>query len=126
LYFIEILIIVFLIKNFKEYFYQMEHGVFILNGIVFYICVSAIALTNATFVRLSWFPYFFVIIGLSYIYHFINDSENKKFFKTMVFLYFGLLFIRLVIIIDGGDWIPYDVFFSGTPREGQFYMMEYR
>jgi hypothetical protein len=126
-YFLEILIIVLLIKNFRNKFYLTQKGTIILNGMVFYLCISTMALNNATFVRFGWYPYFFVIIGLSYIYHFIDSKDNKKHFRTIIFLYFGLLFIRLVIIIDGGDWLPYKAFFLDTPyRKGQFDWMEYR
>jgi hypothetical protein len=126
-YLLEIFLILLLIRNFKEKFYGTIKGTVIVNGMVFYLGISAMALNNATFVRFSWYPYYFVIIGLSYIYSFIDDKENKKHFLTLIFLYFGLMFIRLVIVIDGGDWIPYKAFFFDFPfREGQFDWMEYR
>lgn len=125
-YFIEIILISILGFNFKDKFYQTEIGTFFFNGMVIYILVSTLALTNPTFVRFGWYFFVFIIVGITYIYSFIDDVKQKNIFKTLTFLYFTLLFFRLVIILDGGDYMPYKTFFQDFDRQGQFDWMEYR
>lgn len=125
-YFLEILIIIYLILKFRPRFYQTKYGTFILNGMFVYILVSALALTNATFVRFGWYFFIFIIIGMTYIYDYIEVRQQKKMFKNLTFLYFGILYLRLVIVLDGGDFMPYKTFFQDFDRHGQFDWMEYR
>jgi hypothetical protein len=83
-------------------------------------------ITNATFIRFSWYYLIFVVLALPYMYAFINDQKNKQTFKLLVFFYFALLFFRLLISYDGGDLLPYKSIFQDFERNGMWEFMEYR
>jgi len=125
-YFLEILLIIILMLKFRTQFYLTQQGTFIFNGMFAYILISALALTNATFVRFGWYFFIFVIVGMTHIYTYIEDKKQKKMFKNLTFLYFGLLYLRLVFLLDGGDFMPYKAFFQDFDRHGNFDWMEYR
>ena len=126
LYLIEIFIIIGLFFAYKSKFYQSKLGILAINGSVFYILLSAIALTNANFVRFTWYPFIFVIILISKIMYDFSGVQKRVVFKTVVFLYFGLLYFRYVFYLDEGDWIPYKAIYMDTERHGKFDFMEYR
>ncbi len=125
-YLIEVIVIIILILFFKNKFYETQKGKLVLNGMFLYILVSLLSLTNATFVRFGWYYYFFVIIGFTYIYNFIEAPKQKGLFKNITFLYFSLIFFRIVIIWDGGDLLPYKSIFEDYERGGMWEFMEYR
>jgi len=125
-YFLEIVLIIIMMLKFRSQFYKTKHGTFIFNGMFAYILISALALTNATFVRFGWYFFIFIIIGMTNIYTYIDDKKQRKIFKHLTFLYFALLYLRLVFLLDGGDFMPYKAFFQDFDRHGAFDWMEYR
>jgi hypothetical protein len=125
-YFIEVILIIGLMLKFKADFYKDKMSQFIFNGMFVYVLVSLLALKNATFVRFGWYFYLFVIIGLAHIYNYIDQQKNKSMYKMLVFLYFGFLFFRLLIVLDGGDYMNYKAFFQNFNRNGLWDYREYR
>lgn len=125
-YFFEASILTLLVYKFKKYFYEYKLLVPILNGMIAYILFAIIGITNPTFVRLSWYYIIFLVIALPYMYVFIKDAKQKQLFKIIVFVYFASLFVRLLILYDGGDFLPYKAFFEDFERNGVWEYMEYR
>ena len=112
--------------KFQKDFYQEKRTTLIFNGFVLYILIIIISLTNATFIRLSWVYFIFVVLALPYLYHFIKDAKLKRTFKILVFVYYSLVFFRLLLVFDGGDFLPYKSIFQDFNRNGIWEWMEYR
>lgn len=125
-YFLEILLIIILMLKFRAQFYLTNKGIFIFNGMFAYVLISALALTNATFVRFGWYFFIFIILGITDIYTYIDDKKQRKMFKNLTYFYFALLYLRLVFLLDAGDFMPYKTFFQDFDRHGAFDWMEYR
>ena len=125
-YLIEIIVLTILSLNFRNEFYKNKESTIVLNGLVGYIMIVIMGITNATFIRFSWYYLIFVVLALPYMYAFINDQKNKQTFKLLVFFYFALLFFRLLISYDGGDLLPYKSIFQDFERNGMWEFMEYR
>lgn len=125
-YLFEILLLIVLIFKFKNKFYTSDKGTLILNGMLGYAFISILSLTNATFVRFTWYYLIFILLGLPYIYQFIAVRSQKRQFKFAVYLYYSLLFFRLLILYDDGDFLPYKSIFNDFDRHGRWEFMEYR
>ena len=83
-------------------------------------------MTNATFIRLAWYYFFFVIIALPYMFIFARTNFNRLTFKSFIYIYYSLVFFRLLLVYDGGDFMPYKSIFQDFDREGRWEYMEYR
>ncbi len=125
-YLIEIILLTVLALNFRTEFYKSKETTVIFNGFLGYILVLILGLTNATFVRFAWYYLIFVAIALPYIYTYMINLKNKQVYKLLVFLYFGLLFFRLLISYDAGDLLPYKTIFQDFERHGRWEYREYR
>lgn len=125
-YLLEALLLVILLLKFKTKFYETKWGTLIMNGFFAYIIISIVALTNASFVRFTWYYFIFLAVALPYIYNFIQDKKSKNAFKLLVFLYFGLLYFRLLFLYDDGDLMPYKTIFQDFNRNGMWEHFEYR
>lgn len=125
-YIAELLLFVSLAFMFKKYFYQYKQTVLIFNGFIFYILMSIVGLTNASFVRLSWYFFIFVVLAIPYMYSFLKDEKLKMVFKSLVFVYYTAVFFRLLIVFDNGDFMPYKTIFQDFDRGGMWDHMEYR
>jgi len=125
-YFIEILLLIWLLLQFRADFYKTKYGTLLANGLFGYIIVNIMALTNASFVRFGWYYFFFLILAIPSIYNFINSQKTKMAFKTIVFAYYSLLFFRLLIVYDGGDFMPYKSIFQDFNRGSMWEFMEYK
>jgi hypothetical protein len=125
-YLFEVVLLTVLALNYREEFYKNRESTIVFNGLVGYIFVTIIGLTNATFVRFSWYYFIFLVLALPYMYNYISDLKQKRLFKNLVFLYFSLLFFNLLINFDSGDLMPYKSIFQDFPRNGRFDFMEYR
>lgn len=125
-YIIETLVLFFLLIKYKLGFDKVPHGRFFFNGFLFYIFVTFFAVKNASFIRFSWYYIIFVYIGMAYIYTFIQTRSERQLFLFLTVVYFSALFFRLLFLYDGGDFMPYKMFFQDFDREGMFDFMEYR
>lgn len=126
LYVIEGLLLSYVAYVYKNIFYRNPKTTVIFNGFLIYIVITIAAVTNATYVRFSWYFFIFVILGLSHVYLYINNLKEKRTYRLFVFLYFALLLIRMLFVWDNGDLIPYKAFYLDTERKGYFDFMEYR
>ena len=125
-YLFEVFLLIILLIKFKNNFYETEKGKMILNGLFCYIIISILSLTNATFVRFTWYYLIFILLALPSIYEFIKLKEQKRLFKFAVYSYYSMLFFRLLIVYDGGDFMPYKSIFQKFDRHGRWEFMEYR
>jgi hypothetical protein len=125
-YVIELLLFTSLAFIFKKYFYQYKETMLIFNGFIFYILMSIVGLTNASFVRLSWYFFIFVVLAIPFMYSFLQDQKLKTIFKSFVFAYYIAIFLRLLFVFDNGDLMPYKAIFQDFDREGMWEHMEYR
>jgi hypothetical protein len=125
-YVIELIMFISLAFWFKKYFYQYKQTTLIFNGFIFYILMSIVGLTNASFVRLAWYYFIFVVLAFPYLYSFIKDGNLKLVFKSFVFVYYTAIFLRLLLVFDNGDFMPYKTIFQDFDRGGMWDFMEYR
>lgn len=123
-YFIEVLLLIYLLLKFRNDFYKSEFGTLIINGLFGYIIVNIMSLTNASFVRFGWYYFFFLILALPSIYNFIQDKKSRKTFKMLVFIYYSFIFLRLLIVYDDGDFMPYKSIFQDFSRNSRWEFME--
>jgi len=125
-YLIEAALLIYLMVKFRSGFYKTKFGILMLNGLFGYIVINIMALTNASFIRFGWYYIIFLAIALPYMYTLIDDKELKSKFKTLVFVYYSLLFFRLLISYDEGDLMPYKSIFQDFRRNGMWEHYEYR
>jgi len=125
-YLIEGSILFVLAIKFRAYFYRYNETTIIYNGFILYILILLISLTNATFIRFTWYYFIFVILALPYIYIFSKKNVFRFSFKNLLFLYYTLLFFRLLLLFDGGDFLPYKSIFQDFDRNSIWNYMEYR
>jgi hypothetical protein len=125
-YLFEIILLVILVLFFKAKLYQSKNGIVVLNGLYCYIIISILSLTNATYVRFTWYFLIFIIIGIPMIYQEIASAVNKRHFKFAVYTYYSLMFFRLLTFYDDGDFLPYKSIFQDFERNGRWEFMEYR
>lgn len=113
------LIIRFNIYKVQNYKYQIVY-----NASVIYMFFLLLAVTNATAVRFTWY---FLIGAIMFISHEINiNRKNRNLIILLVITYFSLIFFRIMIVWDNGDFMPYKSIFNDIPRHGQWEFMEYR
>ncbi|MGP6545766.1 EpsG family protein [Ornithobacterium rhinotracheale] len=125
-YLIEALALFILGLKFRTSFYQTPKGIAIFNGFALYVFFTLATLTNASFLRLTWYYFIFLVLAIPYMYNAIKDIKLRNFFKLCLGVYFGATFIRLLILWDGGDLMPYKSIFQDFNRNGRFEFMEYR
>ncbi len=125
-YFAEVVVLSFILLQYKEEFYKNPTTKMIANGLFMYILVSLLGLTNPSFIRFCWYYLPFFVLGIAYFISFQQNSGRLKLFKASFLLYFSLLFFRLLILYDDGDLMPYKTIFEDYNRNGRFEYMEYR
>ena len=127
-YALEVLLFGVLAVLFKPIMYGSEHknAVLFYNGFVVYVWVILFALTNATFVRLAWYFFIFVPLALPTTLHVLKDVNLKQVFKVTLIVYYSAIFFRLLLVYDGGDFMPYKSIFQDFERNGMWEFMEYR
>lgn len=125
-YLLETALLVMLALLFRKKFKGSRKELIIFNGFVFYLLMIMVSLTNATFVRLAWYYFIFVTLALPYMYVYIKDKSMKLGFKSATYIYFALIFFRLLIVYDSGDFMPYKSIFQDFDRNGDWEFMEYR
>uniref|UniRef100_UPI0039A62E88 EpsG family protein n=1 Tax=Ornithobacterium rhinotracheale TaxID=28251 RepID=UPI0039A62E88 len=125
-YLIEALTLFILGLSFRNYFYQTKKGIAIFNGFTLYVFFTLATLTNASFLRLTWYYFIFLVLAVPYMYNAIQEVKFRNFFKLCIGIYFGAVFIRLLFLWDGGDLMPYKTIFQDFDRQGRWEWMEYR
>jgi len=111
---------------FRKYFYQYKQTMLFFNGFILYLLICVIGLTNPTFVRLAWYYFVFVALSLPYMLYFLKDANLRVSFKSLISMYYAMVFFRLLISYDDGDLMPYKAIFQKGDREGMWEYMEYR
>jgi hypothetical protein len=124
-YLIEIVLFGSVILKFKHLFYN-NGNVVILNGFLMYTWVILFGLTNATFIRLAWYYFIFSPLALAYLVFYLKGNVKKMLGTSLFYVYYALIFFRLLIAYDGGDLMPYKSIFQDFDRNGMFEFMEYR
>lgn len=125
-YLIESFLLLGIFLYFKETFYKNKNRIVIANGYFLYILVTIFAVKNGAFIRFNWYYLVFIAIGLTYPLMEIKYIKFKHLYKFTIMLYFGLLFIRLLLNWDAGDLMPYQTIFEEDDRKGMHDYMEYR
>ncbi|WP_438965815.1 EpsG family protein [Flavobacterium sp.] len=125
-YLLESAILIYLLFKYREKFYAFKKGIIIYNGMFVYVCMQLMGLTNATFTRIGWYYLIFLLLFLSNIYKFIPSIQLKSNYKLLMYVYFSLVFLRLLIYYDGGDLIPFKFIFEDFERNGMWEFLEYR
>lgn len=127
LYLIEILLI-YAVLSVDRISGDKTHNL-IRNGVMMYIMATTLGLRNATFIRLNWYFLCFLALYVPLIYQHYKNAKilyMSNIIKTVTYVYFALLFIRMVFIWDGGDLIPYKSILDNTTRHGMWEYREYR
>jgi len=127
-YVLEVIVFGVLAVLFKPILYASENknAVLFYNGFIVYVWVILFALTNNTFIRLGWYFFIFVPLALPTALSVLKDINLKKFFKLTLIVYYSAIFFRLVLVYDGGDFMPYKSIFQDFERNGRWEFMEYR
>jgi hypothetical protein len=125
-YIIEGLLILILTLKFRLKFYLRKENIIYFNGILIYGLIIIFSITNATFIRFSWYYFSFLCLGFPLLYKFISELSLKKLFKNLIFVYYSLVFFRLLLVYDGGDFYPYKSIFQDFERNGRWEFMEYK
>ena len=125
-YFLEVILLIFMMLKFRNKFYETKWGTLILNGFFGYILINVMALTNASFVRFGWYYFIFIVLGLPFIYSFIKEVKMRSLFKNLVFVYYSLVFFRLLLVYDDGDFIPYKSIFQDFSRNSRWEYLDDR
>ena len=124
-YVIEGILILILALNYRSIFYSSgSKNITIYNGILFYGFIILFSVTNGTFVRLSWYYFIFICLGIPIMI--INSNKMRMYFRNIVFVYYTALFFRLLVLYDGGDFMPYKSIFQDFERNGRWEHYEYR
>ena len=84
------------------------------------------SITNATFIRFGWYYFSFLCLGFPLVFRFIESINLKKLFRNTIFVYYSLVFFRLMLSFDGGDFYPYKSIFQDFERQGRWEFMEYK
>ena len=125
-YVIEGLLIVILALKFRHKFYLNRKNIIYFNGILIYGLIIIFSITNATFIRFGWYYFSFLCLGFPMMFRFITDITLKKLFKNVIFVYYSLVFFRLLLTFDGGDFYPYKSIFQDFDRQGRWEFIEYK
>ena len=125
-YVIEGLLLLTLVLNLKHKFYLNKNHIVYFNGILIYGLVIIFSITNATFIRFGWYYFSFLCLGFPVIIKLIDSPDFKRLFKKAIFVYYSLVFFRLLLVYDGGDFYPYKSIFQDFDRKGRWEFMEYK
>lgn len=125
-YAIEGLLILILALKFKHKFYLNKKNIIYFNGILIYGLIIIFSITNATFIRFGWYYFSFLCLGFPLVFRFISHLNLKKLFRNAIFVYYSLVFFRLLLTFDGGDFYPYKSIFQDFERHGRWEFMEYK
>jgi len=125
-YLIESLLVIFLVFKYRVKLYADVSKRWVLNGLLFYGLIILLSLTNATFVRFGWYYFIFVVIGLPHLIIHTRAPDFKRWLKNVIFLYYTAVFFRLLLVYDGGDFLPYKSIFQDFDRQGRWEFLEYR
>jgi len=125
-YVIEGLLLVILALKFRHKFYLNRKNIIYFNGILLYGLIIIFSITNATFIRFGWYYFSFLCLGFPLVFRFISHLNLKKLFRNAIFVYYSLVFFRLLLTFDGGDFYPYKSIFQDFERHGRWEFMEYK
>ncbi len=122
-YLLESLILVWGIIKFRKQLYANSKSICFTNIAYCYVCMSFITMRDATSLRLIWY----FLIGFIYVIPFICSylRRSRPYLKSIVMIYFTLLFFRILFIWDGGDMIPYKTFLEDGSRNSRWEYREY-
>jgi hypothetical protein len=125
-YLLESVFLIYLIWRFKKYFYENRDGTMIINGVFLYLIFLVLSFNNPTYIRLTWYFLIFYILFLTRIFKLIKLNVNKSIYIISLYVYFSIVFFRLLFNFDGGDLLPYKSIFNNFQRNGAWEYIEYR
>lgn len=115
-----IIVFMLLLFNRKSIVGLGKKGNFYFNLTMFYIYVGMIATTYSGLSRFSWYPFLGLVVCLG-TYLMQGQRDLKKFMLFFsISIYFIFIFLRIMIVRDGGDMMPYESIFSESIRNSQF------
>ncbi|RQP13995.1 MAG: EpsG family protein [Chryseobacterium sp.] len=124
-YVAEAVLILGLAMALRKRFYGYKETTLFFNGMFMYAVIVLMSAANATFVRFSWYYLIFLALALSYTVVFLRPAR-RLLFNGIAVVYFSALFLRLMLLFDDGDFMPYKSIFQDFDRKGRWEFMEYR
>ena len=124
-YFLEaVSIYIWLMLRYDFYKKENYRNQMIFNLSLIYVFLNLLTINDATSLRMTWF---FLIGPILFFLNELNSNIKQKgilFFGIII--YFSIIFIRIMIVWDGGDFLPYKSIFQDEPRFGRWEFLEYR
>ena len=96
------------------------------NSVFFYGLFSIISIQSTTLIRLSWFFFLGLVTAVVWLYREFTIQKFKPYLFSFIILYYSLIFFRILISYDSGDFMPYKSIFDTFERNGKFEHYEYR
>ena len=124
-YFLEAtLIFIWLLARYDFYKKQEYKMQIVFNLCVVYVLFNLLTISDATALRMSWF----FLIGpiLFFVSELNSNIKGKNILFFFIIIYFSLIFLRIMFVWDGGDFIPYKSIFEDGPRFGRWEFLEYK
>lgn len=120
-YFLEsMLFFLLLILYRKNVIYIGAEYNFYFNLAVFYTIFNLIVSSFSGFSRFSWYPFIGIVVFLGHQLMLGRNNINKIILFIGMSFYFISMFLRIMILRDGGDMMPYETIFSESIRNSQF------
>lgn len=117
-YFIETSLFAIGLHRYRDKLYADSRYSVLMNLGVLYVVFSFLTLRDAGVVRLIWY---YVISYLVLVPYMLNNFKKAKILVLgFVISYFSLVYLRNVIVRDGGNFIPYKATFMDTKRVDKF------
>ncbi|MFA9500033.1 EpsG family protein [Mannheimia sp. E30BD] len=120
-YFFESLVVFFLLVSYRKRIILIgrEYN-FYFNLAIFYSVFNLIVSSFSGFSRFSWYPFIGVVIFLGHQLMLGRNNINKLILFIGISFYFISMFLRIMLLRDGGDMMPYESIFSESIRNSQF------
>ena len=103
----------------SKVFFTKKQSLFF-NLFVVYVATNLLVLRDATALRYSWYYLIGLAVAIPHIIEYIKNKPTRMIIKFSVVLYFSALFIRTLLIWDGGDFSPYKSIFQDFDRNGRW------
>ncbi|MDM1039132.1 EpsG family protein [Myroides odoratimimus] len=111
-------IIFLFVYNDSEKKYSTKFNNFIINGYFIYIILLLISVKQAVFIRMTW--YYLVFYCICFAVYVYQTPIRYRIVKPILIIVFSLLFIRMLLVWDNGDFMPYKSIFDNTVRNSMW------
>ena len=117
-YFIESVFLIISIFFYRNYYYKNK-SILIFNMLIIYVCFSLLTIKSSGINRFIWYYNIaFFVMFPRLLFHLF---KQRILVIMVIFLYFPMIFFRGLIMRDGGDYMPYKVFFYDYPTRKDLY-----